>query len=480
MSFVLGKRDFTAARFRAALPYFLILWLGIVLTLVCLTFFLKRQLQNEEICDVEKRLDSYLADNPISSLIDITGQKSAAGILQGLAFIRLVKSSDQVLLAESSTAQIDFQKLSGLDPKVSGIWITLDHPESRGPWTIVARRLPADMSIQAGKEDARAGLLYERMMGIVRLVVFLWVIPAWGLALAFVRDRFSSMKKVSADIAAILADGRVGLLLPVDHADNDLADLYGQLNHLLQYNRRLIAEMQASLDNVAHDLRTPMTRLRAVAEYGLQADAAPEQLRDALSDCLEESERVLSMLKIMMTVAEAESGTMHLQREWIDLAASLVDVVSLYEYVAEERRIAVRIDLQPGLRILADRTRIAQVWANLLDNSIKYGKEGGNVVISSRSDGGDAVIVFADDGIGISKNEIHRIWERLYRGDRSRTQPGLGLGLNYVRAVVAAHGGTVSVESELQKGTRLTIRLRYSQSASTGESMNLRSQISGA
>jgi signal transduction histidine kinase len=223
-----------------------------------------------------------------------------------------------------------------------------------------------------------------------------------------------------------------------------------------------------------------MTRLRAVAEYGLQTDATQERLREALLDCLEESERVLSMLKIMMTVAEAESGTMHLQKEWLDLAGSLTDVVSLYEYVAEEKKIAVRVNLKPGLRILADRTRIAQVWANLLDNGIKYGKECGYVVISSESEGGDAVIVFSDDGIGISKNEIHRVWERLYRGDRSRTQPGLGLGLNYVRAVVEAHGGTVEVESELQKGTRLTVRLKDAQHELPSESMNRKSQINGA
>jgi signal transduction histidine kinase len=479
MSFVPGKEDFAIARFRAAFPYFLILWLGIVLSLTFLTFSLKRHLQDSEMRDINKRLDSYLADNPLSGSIDIIGRKGDAGTLQGLAFLRLVKGGDQVLLAENSTVQVDFHQLAGLDPKVSGVWITLSDPDKLGPWTIAARKLAADIGIQVGKEDSRLVLLYERLVGFFRLAAFLGGIPALGLALSCAKAGISPMRRASADIAAILADGRSGVLLP-EKPGKDLSDLYGQLNQLFLHNRRLIGEMQASLDNVAHDLRTPMTRLRAVAEYGLQADAAPERLRDALSDCLEESERVLSMLKIMMTVAEAESGTMHLQKEWINLVGSLMDVVSLYEYVAEEKKIAVRTDLQPGLRILADRTRVAQVWANLLDNSIKYGKEGGYVVISSESDGEDAVIVFTDDGIGISKNEIHRIWERLYRGDRSRTQPGLGLGLNYVRAVVEAHGGTVDVESELQKGTRLTVRLKETQHESAAESMKRKSQISGA
>jgi signal transduction histidine kinase len=479
MSFVPGKENFTLPRFRAALPCFLVLWLGVALTLTGLTYFMKGQLQDDEVREVEKQLDSYLANNPASDMFDVSKPKET-GTLRGLSFIRLIKGSEQALFAESSTAQMDFHQLAGLDSKISGVWISLSRSPKHGPWTIVTRALSPDITIQAGKEDERARFLYDKMARIFRLAALLWVIPAWGLALVWAKGRFLLTRRIYADIAAILKEGRADILLPEEHIDNDLRDLYRQLNHLLQHNRRLIAEMQASLDNVAHDLRTPMTRLRAVAEYGLQADAAPERLRDALSDCLEESERVLSMLKIMMTVAEAESGTMHLHKEWFDLAGSLADVVSLYEYVAEQKKIEIRIDLQPDVKIFADRTRIAQVWANILDNSIKYGNKGGHVMVRSGGDNQDAVIVFIDDGIGISKNEIPRIWERLYRGDRSRTQPGLGLGLNYVRAVVEAHEGTVSAESELQRGTKLTVRLKILQSEPAGEPIKVRSQMSGA
>jgi signal transduction histidine kinase len=478
MSFVPGREDFTLARFRASFPFFLIVWIGIVLFLFVLSFFLKRQLQEYEIRDVESRLNTYLSDNPVSGLSDISRQ-GKTGSLQGLSFIRFVKGGEQILLAESSAVQIDFQRLAGLDPRISGIWISLADPKKQGSWTITARNLPSGMSIQAGKEDGLSGTFYDRILLFCRLAAFGGGFLALGLALACVKCSVAPMQKVRADIAAILADGRAGLLLP-EGAGHDLIDLYGRLNQLLQHNRQLIAEMQASLDNVAHDLRTPMTRLRAVAEYALRPDTGQEQLRNALSDCLEESERVLSILRIMMSVAEAESGTMHLQKEGVDLTTSLLDVVSLYEYVAEEKKIEVVHDLQPGLWILADRTRMAQVWANLLDNSIKYGKKGGKAAISSRIDGENVVIIFADDGIGISKNEIHRIWERLYRGDRSRTQPGLGLGLNFVRAVVEAHGGTVGVESKLQKGSTFTVRLQHLQYNSESESARLRSQIKGA
>jgi signal transduction histidine kinase len=100
-----------------------------------------------------------------------------------------------------------------------------------------------------------------------------------------------------------------------------------------------------------------------------------------------------------------------------------------------------------------DCTRIAQVWANLLDNGIKYGRDGGWVKISVKQDSTAVTVCFEDNGMGISESEQHKIWERLYRGDRSRSQKGLGLGLNYVQAVVAAHGGEVSVDSVLNQGS---------------------------
>ena len=469
----------SAAELMAALPFFLFLWLGILAFLLCLAFFIKGQLQDTDLREVENRLDSYLAGSPLSGLIDISRRRGEAGDLQGLVFIRFIRQGEQLLVSGTSPDTVDFHRLASLDPGKSGIWISLDDPAKTGSWTIISRPLSSGFVVQAGSDRGLYSLYH-------RLRVGLWLASIGGgalalvLALVCVRQRAAPIWRMSAGIAAILEEGRTALPMPSKLEGPELTDLNGRLNQLLQYNRQLIAEMQASLDNVAHDLRTPMTRLRAVAEYALQPDRDPEQLRDALSDCLEESERVLSMLRIMMSVAEAESGTMSLQKEEVELAASLSDVMTLYEYVAEDKKITVESRLQPGLTVFADRTRIAQVWANLLDNSIKYGKAGGQVVISTVGNGDNALVVFADDGMGISKAEVHRIWERLYRGDRSRSQPGLGLGLNYVRAVVEAHGGTVGVESELHQGARFCVRLPRLQGESGAESIRLRSQISGA
>jgi len=462
MSFAPVRIGFFTTRLRFTLQLFLILWVVFIGFVVVVSQFIKYQMKNDEISDIGMRLSKYLKVNPISALsFDSSGRRGETGGLQGLAFIRLVRNGEQILLAESSSELVDFQKLAALDWKVSGVWISLNDPKHHGIWTIVSKTLTGGINIQAGKESRKSADLYNRILSLCRWAVACGGLLALGLALFCIKMGVSPVKKIHSDISAILDDGHAGMLLPEDR-EPVLVDLYSQFNRLLKQNRQLVSEMQASLDNVAHDLRTPMTRLRAVAEYGLQEDTDMQRLKDALSDCLEESERVLSMLGIMMSVAEAESGTMHLQREPVDLAASLADIVLLYEYVAEEKKIEIVTRLQENLLVDADRTRMAQVWANLLDNCIKYGKEGGMVEISSESDGDEVIVVFADNGIGISANEIHRIWDRLYRGDRSRSQPGLGLGLNYVKAVVEAHGGTVGVDSALQKGTRFTVRLGLS------------------
>jgi signal transduction histidine kinase len=458
MSFVLSREDFTRSRLFSALPLFLVLWGSCLVFILCGTFFVKIQLQEVEKKDVENRLQYFLSKTTVFSRnLDIFELGNDVTVLQGLTFVRLVKGREQLLLTENESRQVDFKGIANVDPTSSGVWVNINDRRGVGNWTIVSKRYENNVIIQAGKEQGEIRKIYERVVFWGFVAASISFPLTFFLALLSLKKGMVPINTATTEIAKILSEpGSSGLL---QENGGSLGKLYEQINGILTQNRKLIKEMQYSLDNVAHDLRTPMTRLRSIAEYGLQADADPVRLADALSDCLEESERVLAMLNIMMSVAEAESGTMPLQKDSFDVADSINSIISLYEYIAEEKDITVVSNLENGVEYYGDKTRLCQVWGNLLDNSIKYGKQGGMVKISSRVKGDGVEVIFEDDGMGISENEIERIWERLYRGDRSRSQQGLGLGLNYVRAVVEAHSGIVSVSSALGEGARFQIDL---------------------
>jgi signal transduction histidine kinase len=292
-----------------------------------------------------------------------------------------------------------------------------------------------------------------------------WIIFGLGLGLAVLgaavitRRTLRPVTDLARATRRIVESGDLGLRVETRASTDELVQLTQLFNRMLARNESLVKAMRESLDYVAHDLRTPLTRLRAGAELALREAADVEKERNALAAVIEESDRLLGMLTTLTDIVEAEAGAMRLDRHAEDLGAIVHEAIEVYEFVAKEAGVSVVTHIDGDAKVFADRRRISQVCANLIDNAIKYSPAGGRVELSVRCEGSSAVLRISDTGIGIASEDQPRVWDRLFRADRSRGEPGLGLGLSLVKAVVVAHGGEVKLESEIGAGSTFEVRL---------------------
>ncbi len=376
-------------------------------------------------------------------------------------FVRIVGPLNQVLFVKFPPGfeGLDPRRLGAVQPGKKDFWLSLEGTAEKGSWTVGMAPLPGGLTLQVGKSSARSRelLSYFRTVFIIFMIPILLLGVIGGGMVAF--RAMKPIRNLIETVKNILKTGEMSLRVPVRRERGEMDELVGLFNRMLDKNDLLIQAMHNSLDNVAHDLRTPMTRLRGVAEVALQDPENREDCQEALADCMEESERVLTMLNTLMDVAEAETGAMRLEKTLLSVSQMIRDVVDLYEIVAEDQDTTVVVNSPDMLMIHADRTRLLQVLANLLDNALKYGGNGGTVKIDAREEGLNVVVSVSDEGMGIAENEVSRIWERLYRGDASRSKRGLGLGLSFVKAIVHAHGGTVHVDSRLKRGSTFIVKL---------------------
>ncbi len=377
-------------------------------------------------------------------------------------FIRLAGADGATLFLSipSQWSEFDLSRLDepGLKTGAVGRIERLPSRYNKSFLEVATRSAPGGYALQIGKSTEERDAVLSHFRGVFAAVMVPLILVGF-MGGAFLGYRaLSPVRSLVATIRSIGA-GRMDARVPVPQTGDELEELARLFNAMVEKIDALVTAMRQSLDNVAHDLRTPMTRFRGMAELALEGDEEPERCRDVLADCVEESDRILTMLNTLLDISEAETGVMKLDIREIKVSELIERVVDLYGYVAEEKGIKMSVSCPADLVASADDSRMARVLANLVDNAIKYTPSGGSVSIEGQGDNEEVKIFVRDNGTGIEQAELPRIWDRLYRGDRSRSEKGLGLGLSLVKAVMEAHGGRVEAASLPGEGSILTVTL---------------------
>jgi len=271
-------------------------------------------------------------------------------------------------------------------------------------------------------------------------------------------SRIEDINRTAKDIMG----GELSRRIPVTGAGDEIDQLAENLNDMLEQIERLMLGMRQVTDNIAHDLRSPLNRLRNRLEVTLMKPATQQEYAEALEKSIAEADELLGTFNALLLIARAEAGAARDGMDWVNLSGLAQDAAELYEPVTEEAGLALELDIQPGLEYRGHRELLAQAIANLLDNAIKHagGKAGGTTIrLSVHSRGtNSAEVTVSDDGPGIGVDDRDRVLSRFVRLEQSRNTPGSGLGLSLVNAVTRLHGGNLRLEDN-EPGLRVVVSL---------------------
>ncbi|WP_051630299.1 sensor histidine kinase [Afifella pfennigii] len=326
-------------------------------------------------------------------------------------------------------------------------------------------RLPDDTRLLVGRdiEDRR---IYQRLVGAtvawtLAVMVLVGVIVGWGTGRNILR-RVDQATLISRSIMR----GHMNRRLPIAGSGDELDRLAENLNLMLERIEKLMNGLKEVSDNIAHDLKTPLTRMRQRLESAIQS-GDQDTYRETIEAALEETDDLISTFNMLLSIARLEAGSTELAMDDLELGDLVQDVLELYEPLAEDEEVVLKAGHMEPVTVRGARNLIFQALANLVDNALKYGAapaserkpgETPEVVVDVRVKGNEAEVRVMDCGTGIAPADRERVLQRFVRLDTSRSRPGTGLGLNLVLAIARFHGGTLRLEDG-EPGLRAVLQL---------------------
>jgi heavy metal sensor kinase len=414
---------------------------------------------DQDLLRQEQEITSILATHDNHALQAELASSTANGGREDY-FVRILDAQGGVEISSDLHAwQVPLPSVPATGLEVGQLaYLTVDIPDARRQARVLTSAVAPGRYLQIGISlaDSMAFLRHFQHYGLIILgsMLSLGALAGWALA----RKAMAGVEAVT-HAARRIADGHFSDRVQVTGEGREIDHLVRTFNRMAEHVQTVMAEMRQVNDHIAHDLRSPLTRMRGLAENAAIQAAPGGESAELAGSIVEECDRLNQIINTMLEIAETEAGLQRLALTEVDPAALVALAVELFEGVAEDRKISLTYSAPPLAPLRGDKRRLQRALANLIDNALKYTPSGGRVEVILSHNGNRVEITVRDTGPGIPAEEQAHLFDRFYRGDRSRHLPGNGLGLSLARAVAHAHGGEIRVESSLGAGSTFTLCL---------------------
>jgi signal transduction histidine kinase len=317
--------------------------------------------------------------------------------------------------------------------------------------------LPDGYHLLVGRDIGDLDAFARKINTALALVISLIFVLAGAASISVTRRTVARIEAMNATSRAIMQSG-LGRRIPLRGTQDEWDQLAENLNLMLGRIEALMGEVKQVTDNVAHDLRTPLTRMRGQLEKACNRQRNPASDQSLIEDTMAELDGVLRTFTSLTRISQIEASDRRAAFRNVDLTRIAGEVVELFDAAAEERGSHLSLAGDRPVFVAGDRDLLFDMTANLVDNALKHGRAAGRVIVEVRRDEGGAVISVADDGPGLPVDEHANVFKRFYRLERSRGTPGSGLGLSVVAAVARLHGASIEM---LDNRPGLKVRLRF-------------------
>ena len=339
------------------------------------------------------------------------------------------------------------------------IFDTISVPDRKHKIRILYAVIGPGMILQMGQSmenHTRIIEVFRKVFITTMVIIFvLAVLVGWFMA----RRALGGVEAVTRT-ARRISEGSLEKRVPVKKRADEIDQLALTFNQMLDRIEILVTGIKEMSDNIAHDLKSPITRIRGIAEVSMTSDASLKEYEAMAAGTIEECDRLLDMVNTMLMISRTEAGVNNRDCQKLDISGLVRDACDIFQSPAEDKGLTMVYNGPEQISIYGDIRLIQRMVANLLDNAIKYTPAGGKIEVTVARDSDQSVqITVKDNGSGIARQDLEHIFERFYRCDPSRSQAGTGLGLSFARAVARAHRGDIAVVSTPGEGSTFTVRL---------------------